>query len=144
MSGASAKRVEPSGAAGSPKVLAPLPTCRTSIEHQRHESVELDRFTELVGRDTVCAAMICHHANDSPNTNVSSVASTRPETWRGSIWCRWDASLFGDFSVVREWGRIGTIGRVRVDLFENEHAALGAFEAIERARGSVAIGIWKT
>jgi predicted DNA-binding WGR domain protein len=41
-------------------------------------------------------------------------------------------SLFGDFSVVREWGRIGTIGRVRVDLFENEHRALGAFEAIER------------
>ncbi len=47
-------------------------------------------------------------------------------------------SLFGDFSVVREWGRIGRIGRVRVDLFENEHAALGAFEAIEcrkRKRG---------
>jgi predicted DNA-binding WGR domain protein len=43
-------------------------------------------------------------------------------------------SLFGDFSVVREWGRIGTIGRVRVDLFENEHAALGALDAIERAK----------
>lgn len=41
-------------------------------------------------------------------------------------------SLFGDVSVVREWGRIGTIGRMRVDLFENEHRALGAFEAIER------------
>jgi predicted DNA-binding WGR domain protein len=43
-------------------------------------------------------------------------------------------SLFGDFSVVREWGRIGTIGRVRVDLFENEHGALSAFEAIERSK----------
>ena len=43
-------------------------------------------------------------------------------------------SLFGDFSVVREWGRIGKIGRVRVDLFENEHAAFGALEAIERAK----------
>jgi predicted DNA-binding WGR domain protein len=43
-------------------------------------------------------------------------------------------SLFGDFSVVREWGRIGTVGRVRVDLFEKEHAALGALEAIERAK----------
>ena len=50
-------------------------------------------------------------------------------------------SLFGDFSVVREWGRIGTIGRVRVDLFEDEHAAYGALEAIERARESAAIGI---
>jgi predicted DNA-binding WGR domain protein len=35
---------------------------------------------------------------------------------------------------VREWGRIGTVGRVRVDLFEKEHAALGALEAIERAK----------
>ena len=43
-------------------------------------------------------------------------------------------SLFGDFSVVREWGRIGTIGRVRIDLFENEHVALGACEAIERLK----------
>ena len=43
-------------------------------------------------------------------------------------------SLFGDFSVVREWGRLGTIGRVRVDLFENEHMALGVFEAIERGK----------
>lgn len=43
-------------------------------------------------------------------------------------------SLFGDFSVVREWGRIGTIGRMRIDLFEDEHAARGAFEAIERGK----------
>ena len=43
-------------------------------------------------------------------------------------------SLFGDFSVVREWGRIGTVGRVRVDLFENEHTALGAFDTIERGK----------
>jgi len=43
-------------------------------------------------------------------------------------------SLFGDFSVVREWGRIGTIGRVRVDLFDNEHRALGAFEVIKRSK----------
>ena len=43
-------------------------------------------------------------------------------------------NLFGDFSVVPEWGRLGTIGRVRVDLFENEHMALGAFEAVERVK----------
>lgn len=43
-------------------------------------------------------------------------------------------SLFGDFSVVREWGRIGTIGRVRVDLFETEQAALDAFDAIKRIK----------
>lgn len=43
-------------------------------------------------------------------------------------------SLFGDFSVGREWGRIGTIGRVGVDLFEDEHAAYGALEASERTK----------
>jgi len=43
-------------------------------------------------------------------------------------------SLFGDFAIVREWGRIGSIGRVRIDLFEDEHRALIAFEAIERRK----------
>ncbi len=43
-------------------------------------------------------------------------------------------SLFADFSIVREWGRIGSIGRVRVDLFEDEHGALTAFEAIARRK----------
>ncbi len=43
-------------------------------------------------------------------------------------------SLFGDVAVVREWGRIGTIGRVRIDLYANEHEALVAFDAIRRAK----------
>jgi predicted DNA-binding WGR domain protein len=43
-------------------------------------------------------------------------------------------SLFGDIAVVREWGRIGTIGRVRIDLFADENEALVALDAIERAK----------
>lgn len=43
-------------------------------------------------------------------------------------------SLFGDVAIVREWGRIGTIGRVRIDLFANEKAALAALETIGRAK----------
>jgi predicted DNA-binding WGR domain protein len=43
-------------------------------------------------------------------------------------------SLFGDVAIVREWGRIGTIGRMRIDLFANEKAALTALEAIGRAK----------
>ena len=31
--------------------------------------------------------------------------------------------LFGDWSLVREWGRIGQPGQVRVDWFEDEAAA---------------------
>ena len=43
-------------------------------------------------------------------------------------------SLFGDVAVVREWGRIGTIGRVRIDLFASQNEALAALEAIENAK----------
>jgi predicted DNA-binding WGR domain protein len=45
-----------------------------------------------------------------------------------------DRSLFGDFAIVREWGRIGSIGRVRIDLFDDEDGALTAFAAIERRK----------
>jgi len=34
--------------------------------------------------------------------------------------------LFGDWSLVREWGRIGQSGQVRVDWFETEVAAKDA------------------
>jgi len=34
--------------------------------------------------------------------------------------------LFGDWSLVREWGRIGQPGQVRVDWFPSEAAAKDA------------------
>lgn len=34
--------------------------------------------------------------------------------------------LFGDWSLVREWGRIGQPGQVRVDWYETEAAAKDA------------------
>lgn len=34
--------------------------------------------------------------------------------------------LFGDWSLVREWGRIGQSGRMRVDWFDTEVAAKDA------------------
>ena len=34
--------------------------------------------------------------------------------------------LFGDWSLVREWGRIGQFGQVRVDWFPSEAAAKDA------------------
>ncbi len=34
--------------------------------------------------------------------------------------------LFGDWSLVREWGRIGQPGQVRVDWFDTEGAARNA------------------
>ncbi|WP_293798881.1 WGR domain-containing protein [uncultured Bosea sp.] len=47
-------------------------------------------------------------------------------------------TLFGGTSLVREWGRIGSIGRRRVDLFETTAEAEAAQDEIvrtKRARG---------
>lgn len=47
-------------------------------------------------------------------------------------------SLFGDICVVREWGRIGRPGRIRIDLYEKAEDAIAAREEIslvKRRRG---------
>ena len=46
--------------------------------------------------------------------------------------------LFGGISLVREWGRIGSGGRVRYDRFTSESQAIGALTALlhnKRRRG---------
>lgn len=43
-------------------------------------------------------------------------------------------SLFGDICLVREWGRIGTCGRIRIDLYEHPDEAVAAHAALERAK----------
>jgi predicted DNA-binding WGR domain protein len=43
-------------------------------------------------------------------------------------------SLFGDVCVVREWGRIGRPGQMRIDLYEKAEAACSARLALERAK----------
>lgn len=47
-------------------------------------------------------------------------------------------SLFGDTCLVREWGRIGRPGRIRIDLYakkEDATAARVALEQTKRRRG---------
>lgn len=39
-----------------------------------------------------------------------------------------EETLFGDTALVREWGRIGTAGRRRLDLFERRAQASEALE----------------
>jgi len=60
-----------------------------------------------------------------PVSNISVMNRSR----RVDSWNSLDARLHRQC-----WGRIGMVGRARVDLFENEHAALGALEAIERIK----------
>lgn len=43
-------------------------------------------------------------------------------------------SLFGEWGVVRHWGRIGTSGRIRTDWYDEPHEAEGAFQDLLRAR----------
>lgn len=45
-----------------------------------------------------------------------------------------ERSLFGDAVLVREWGRIGTRGRRRLDLFADVAAAREAFVRLARAK----------
>lgn len=43
-------------------------------------------------------------------------------------------SLFGDICVVREWGRIGRPGRMRIDLYEKVEDATAAWSSLERTK----------
>ncbi|MDQ6436289.1 WGR domain-containing protein [Mesorhizobium sp. LHD-90] len=43
-------------------------------------------------------------------------------------------SLFGDICLVREWGRIGRPGRIRIDLYERVEEATAAREALSRVK----------
>lgn len=45
-----------------------------------------------------------------------------------------EPTLFGDVALVREWGRIGTQGRRRLDLFAHGHEADSAFRALSAAK----------
>lgn len=47
-------------------------------------------------------------------------------------------NLFGAWTLYREWGRIGEVGKVRMEWFDSEDLAVGALivlEAAKRQRG---------
>ncbi|MPR13953.1 WGR domain-containing protein [Microvirga tunisiensis] len=39
-----------------------------------------------------------------------------------------EPSLFGDATLIREWGRLGQPGRRRIELYENQSRAMEALE----------------
>ncbi|MDE1990849.1 MAG: WGR domain-containing protein [Rhizobiaceae bacterium] len=45
-----------------------------------------------------------------------------------------EPTLFGDSALVRCWGRIGTSGQRKIDLFETQHEAINAFADIMRRK----------
>ncbi|MBB4653298.1 putative DNA-binding WGR domain protein [Aminobacter niigataensis] len=45
-----------------------------------------------------------------------------------------EPTLFGDVSLVRHWGRIGTRGRQKVDLFAESTAAEAALVALRNTK----------
>ncbi|VFM98717.1 MAG: WGR domain-containing protein, predicted DNA-binding domain in MolR [Candidatus Kentron sp. G] len=58
-----------------------------------------------------------------PTQNISRFYSIRIEK-----------DLFGEWCLVREWGRIGTIGRTRRDGFPDIGQALDAMEKLTKAK----------
>ncbi|KLK91676.1 polymerase [Microvirga vignae] len=54
-----------------------------------------------------------------------------------------EPSLFGDATLIREWGRIGRQGRRRIEIYENQSRAVEALETWlqrKRRRGYVLRG----
>ncbi|WP_092989053.1 WGR domain-containing protein [Rhizobium sp. NFR03] len=45
-----------------------------------------------------------------------------------------EPSLFGKASLIRRWGRIGTTGREKIHLFEDEAAAVTLFLQVARQK----------
>jgi len=43
-------------------------------------------------------------------------------------------SLFGDICLVREWGRIGRPGLIRIDLYQTGEEAMAARETLSRVK----------
>lgn len=43
-------------------------------------------------------------------------------------------NLFGEWTLYREWGRIGQGGQVRMDWFENENQAVAALITMETSK----------
>ncbi|MBX5454448.1 MAG: WGR domain-containing protein [Acidobacteriia bacterium] len=65
----------------------------------------------------------------------AALVRIRPERnewrfYRMEIW----PGLFGEALLARQWGRIGTEGRVRLDAYPDEGAARNALAALARAK----------
>ena len=50
--------------------------------------------------------------------------------YRLAVW----PDLFGGYSLAREWGRIGSPGKLRLDCYESEEQALDALDRLVRAK----------
>jgi len=69
---------------------------------------------------------------DSPMTLLQRRDAARRMARFYRIWFGDD--LFGNATVIREWGRIGSPGRVRVDVHDNPAAAAAWLARIEQAK----------
>lgn len=65
--------------------------------------------------------MLMHHIDPRRNMRRFYMMTIQP-------------NLFGGSSLIRAWGRIGTRGRQKVELFENEDTADRALDRLARIR----------
>jgi predicted DNA-binding WGR domain protein len=50
--------------------------------------------------------------------------------YRLAVW----PDLFGGYSLAREWGRIGSAGKLRLDSYESEEQAIAALDRLVHAK----------
>jgi predicted DNA-binding WGR domain protein len=62
------------------------------------------------------------------------VVSTQPAICGGSTCCPCQLTRFGGVAVVRNWGRIGTSGRMMMQTFDNSARAGEALDRLERTK----------
>jgi predicted DNA-binding WGR domain protein len=71
--------------------------------------------------DLICPAVLLERIDRKRNMARFYMLSIEP-------------TLFGGAALVREWGRIGTHGRRRLDLFESNRAAQAALDILASSK----------
>lgn len=125
VSGAKASRIEPGRPqAGSPGYLISSPHITILNRWDRTDSKNsLDRVDPRRNHCVMPTEDATHLHRIDPARNMARfyrLTST--------------ASLFGDVCVVREWGRIGRPGRMRIDIYEKVEEATAARLVLERSK----------
>ena len=99
--------------------------------HKQNESLERYRFTELIG-PWILPMQRFSMENKLSHTTMFRIDPSRKMSRFYALDVQ--LNLFGGHSVVRNWGRIGTSGQMRIDLYENEREASDALNRIMRAK----------
>jgi predicted DNA-binding WGR domain protein len=76
-----------------------------------------------------------NHGMSNPSETETVLHRIDPAQNMARFYClSLQPTLFGEVSVVRAWGRIGTRGRMKIDSYPTGEGASAAFEHLEKAK----------